>query len=322
MTVTSTWTPIPTPQVLAYSITVTIFNSAGELVRSLYNGQNSVDPTGFTVVYQGVQPDGTIPVLLSLLGNGSLPGIVWNTDNNNGQPVAPGVYQIQVQVVNNLDTVTTYNQQAIVLSGTGSDNLSIFNSAGELVDQIPVGTLTTPALGFTLGGSSTGVAGLGTSNPIVFKVQVGANSTTTTVQWDGTNSQGQPVQSGVYEVRLLFVAPGTSEVIKVIPVAILNPGNAQPQKSVDGAIVAPQPYLAKNSAGLMVTYRRIPDMNMSARVYNLAGQLVLQGADVGGTGAFVLQANQLASGIYIVELQMDEGLAVMARHLSKIAVIH
>jgi len=319
-----TWTPSVTPMPRPFNITVSIFNSAGELVKSLYNGPSAYDPSGFTVSRGTQNAAGNIPVTISYLGTGAIPGSVWDTTNNNGQPVAAGTYFIQVQVTNNNGTLNTYNQEVSIVSGGGRDNLSIFNSAGELVDQIPVGFLTAPALGLTLVGSSTGVAGAGSAHPIEFKVEGGANSTPTTIKWDGTNSQGQAVQSGVYQVRLVFVEPGTtSEVIKVIPVAIVNPGNNGPQKTVDAAVVAPQPFLAKNGgAGLTVRY--VVDnnnMQMSARVYNLAGQLVLEGAD-GGSGRFTLQANQLASGIYIVELQMNEGRAVVARRLTKIAVVH
>ena len=87
-------------------MTVDIYNSAGEKVRSLYNGPSSFDLSQLKVSISGPQASGA-PVLVDIGGLG-IPGgdPVWNGSNQGGQWVSNGVYYIKVSSVDPFGNVT------------------------------------------------------------------------------------------------------------------------------------------------------------------------------------------------------------------------
>jgi hypothetical protein len=246
--------------------------------------------------------------------------VTWDTTNNNGQSVAPGTYYVEVKSTDAFGKVTVYSEAVTVMGTLVSNSLKVYNSAGEMVDQVNLTALTGLATGFSSAtGSSAAVAGSG----LKFNVQVVGSNTPEQVAWNGLNAQGQPVSPGVYMVELVYAPVGqASAVVKVMPVTILDRPGGAAQTALAGAVVAPQPYVAAKGGGLNVVYTPVPGEQLSGRLYNLAGQLVEQGLDAQGSGRITLSVDRVSSGIYLMELQMDDGDAILARRIVKVAIVN
>jgi hypothetical protein len=306
---------------MPYTVSVSVYNSAGELVKNVSTGTSAFSPGALSTSLMAATASGAVPVQLTLLGGGSSSSLVWDTTNNNGQLVTGGTYYIKVQTTDNFGKITAFTQAVTVIGGAGTDSLVVFNSAGEVVQQINLGTVSAPPQDFSVVGSAAGISGLGTAASIKFKVTAPSGATSP-VSWNGENSQGQPVQSGTYMVRLVYTELGQSAVVKVIPVTILALPGGSPQASLAAAIAAPQPLVQrKDGTELSVVYPPLPGDALQANLYNLAGELVAKGLDSAGSGLCLVSTGHIASGIYELELLMVDNDALLARRVLKVVII-
>ena len=101
--------------------------------------------------------------------------------------------------------------------------------------------------------------------------------------WDGRNDQGQPVASGSYLVRLMETSLGRATTVKTISVIVLETPGGEAEAALSQARVGPQPWI---SGPLKVGYPAVPGLGVEARLYDLAGERVGQGADPGGQGSW------------------------------------
>jgi hypothetical protein len=314
---TITCTPVPLP----YRVSVTIYNEAGEVVRQVFNGAAASQPNGLTALQQPLAAGGGL--LLNVLGGGNgLSALEWDLDNNNGQPVSGGMYYVKVQTIDPYGNVTAYSQAVPVLPPASSDSLSIYNSAGELVRQIQLPAGLSPLSDFSVAGLTVGSSGPDAGVTAVSFTLKGAAGATSTWGWDGRNSVGQPVASGVYLVRLVHSALGQATTVKTLSVTLLAVPGSAAELSLSQARVGPQPWLGGGGpqGALKAQYPALPGLAVEARLYDLAGELVGQGADPQGTGTLELTTGPLAGGIYVLKLQAFQGQAALARRMVKVAV--
>jgi hypothetical protein len=300
---------------------VTIYNEAGEVVRQVFNGAAASQPNGLTALQQPLAAGGGL--LLNVLGGGNgLSALEWDLDNNNGQPVSGGMYYVKVQTIDPYGNVTAYSQAVPVLPPASSDSLSIYNSAGELVRQIQLPAGLSPLSDFSVAGLTVGSSGPDAGVTAVSFTLKGAAGATSTWGWDGRNSVGQPVASGVYLVRLVHSALGQATTVKTLSVTLLAVPGSAAELSLSQARVGPQPWLGGGGpqGALKAQYPALPGLAVEARLYDLAGELVGQGADPQGTGTLELTTGPLAGGIYVLKLQAFQGQAALARRMVKVAV--
>jgi hypothetical protein len=290
-------------------------------VKTLYSGPAAFKPTGVGGSLLPPAANGTIPVQITVQGNGGLPEIpnlVWDTDNNNGQQVSGGTYYVKVTTTDSFGHVTALTQAVSVLGAAAQASLEVFNSAGEMVQQISLSGLPSLPSDIVVTGSASMVGGPG--GAVKFSL-TGLNGASYPVAWNGENSHGQPVSSGVYLVRLVHSQLGQTVTVKSVAVNILDLPGGSAEQALAAAVAAPQPWMAGKGGALSVVYPPVAGEQMRARLYDLAGELVATGIDGQGGGDVQLQPARLSSGIYLLQLSIGSNGVVLAQRVLKIAVV-
>ena len=318
---TITLTPVPMP----YTIVVSVYNSAGEVVRNLYSGTSQTMPTALnlqSLVLNGQQ--GYQMTLDGQLANGQ-DSLFWNEANDAGQQVDNGVYTFQVQVRDQYNHISTLVQQVAVASGQGTNTLEVFASNGEVVYQMALDRSNGDLVSFSLPNGPQFAVGLDASGSplpktgllIALNNSKGADGT---VLWSGLGLSGQLLQSGIYTVQLLQSGAGGSVILESRQVVLLRTGTPQ-----GGNIrLVPNPAGTGAGGGTKVTLFYTPSVSGSAlaEVYNIAGERVTMGIDSSNSGKISLDMTHAASGTYIVSLTIRDNGMVLYRKVAKLAVVH
>ncbi|HTB22962.1 MAG TPA: T9SS type A sorting domain-containing protein [bacterium] len=318
-TFTASATPVPEP----YSVVVNIYNSAGELVRSLYNG-TSENPAGQAQVVETADPSGGLQVDITGLDGNAGSNLVWNTNNNGGQTVASGIYTVQITSTNDFGQVQAQSKAVSVVEPAGSASLKIYNSSGELVADLspalagqtsaPVGMSLTPANGQ----SGTGV--VASSNPALGGLSIKltfSGGATQTVVWSGMGSQGQALQPGNYLAVLSQSMPGASVTVKSLPFVLLDVAATSAAGMARSALVRPNPV---QDGWFTVQYTSDGTDTAAARLYDMAGQWVGDGVST-GSGSMRLSGGWSA-GVYLLDFEVRGASGgVLARRVLKVAVV-
>ncbi|HTB22929.1 MAG TPA: hypothetical protein VK914_09500 [bacterium] len=308
-------------------VTVAIYNSAGELVRSLYQG-GAANPANQVQVLESVGPGGALQVDVTGLDGQAGSDLIWNATNNGGQSVAAGVYTVQVATTNPFGQVQTQTKMVAVTAGAGPVSLGIFNSAGELVanlsaemagqDSEPVSMSLAPPDGQAGNGvvAVSGAAAGSGSGGLIIKITF-ANGDTKTVLWDGLGTQGQPLQPGNYLATLYQAEPGSDTVVKSQPFVLLGAADGSANSMAQSAIVVPNPV-----DGDWFTVQFQPDATDSAaaRLYTLDGGVAAEGAS-NGPGSLRLSGDW-SGGVYLLDFEVHGGPGgTLARRVLKVAIV-
>jgi hypothetical protein len=317
-----TTTPIPMP----FHMVVRVYNEAGEVVRNLYDGSISHSPASFGASEQTmVIGEQTVSLNFSgLLENGST-ALIWAGDNDQTQEVTSGTYYFKIEVVDFVGKVTAYIQPVSVLEPRSPSIIRIYNTAGEIVYEA-YNTLAQDIVDFYPAtpnfapnyDPATGQA-LNLLN-VTYRLEDGSLYTPS-VGWDGRNSRGQPVDSGVYSIQLVReVAGSNASEITIRKVTVLQSNTKLVSSEV---IPAQNPVVpgADGSVNLDLRYPVPPRGTAFASVYNIAGELVAQGYDLGGYGQLKVPMENVSAGVYVVEFSIREGSAILMRTIIKVAVV-
>ena len=321
---TASATPIPQP----HHVRIAVYNSAGELVKLLFNGGAQYQP-GDLGVDKDVVPGGAGSLSLHFPGQlfdpnlGAITSIVWAADNDSGQPIHGGIYTIKAEITDQFGSTTSLQHAVQVIDVTPQNNLSIYNSAGELVARLPLPSAGTGRFaGLRLPEDSYGAKyddRTGAAQGPLFTVMVmDERGVEQAVTWDGRNAQGVPVASGSYTAELVYDVPGSGgrRVVETKGFVVLQAGDAA---SLAGSYACPNPSL--HGADIVVFYPVSAQYNAFARLYTLSGELVAQSDDLSHAGQLRFITRGLASGVYAVQIEKVSGSAVAARTVLKVAVV-
>jgi hypothetical protein len=322
---TPTQSPLPVP----YQLNISAYNSAGELVATIFSGGAQYVPLTLSLS-EGVAstsvPGGVwvnIPGALTQNNVQTSNGVPWDLKNNTGQFVSSGVYYIKAEFKDPYDKVTSLTQPLQVINDSTSNTFKIFNSAGELVytyslqslglPNPPVTSLSLPQ-GQNVYAEVIGANGVNTT-PLSIGVR-DSQGNSGTILWYGQGSDGQPLQTGTYFLQVWNSGPNgeTEQVSKEI--MILKSGNSV---SLSGAYTYPNP--AQNVKTLLVKYPASAGLLGQGMLFDLSGNLVASGSDPAATGTFGIPIKHLASGIYLLRLRKLENGQALAERVLKVAVI-
>lgn len=324
---TITETPIPSP----FKVVIGAYNSAGELVKIIFNGSAQYQPGDLGLnkdLIPGGAPGADGAVSISFPGYlmdpklGKLSSVLWLADNNDGQLIDGGVYTIKAEIQDNFGQVTSLQRSIQVVSVRPQNELVIFNSAGEVVakPQLVLGPtkrsltsvwLKTETYAPTFNPDGSTVAGL----RFYFRDETGVEVWT---DWDGKNALGVPVASGSYTAQLLYNAGGGggTKIVQQHGFVVIQAGNIA---NFDGAYAVPNPAL--RGAPIKISYPVTQNYSAAARMFSLSGELIAAADDPLKSGWMVFDSGRMAPGVYIIKLEKLSGGALVTSRILKVAVV-
>lgn len=310
MTATPTYTITETPQPYPYFLSITAYNSAGEVVKVI--GECKTNKTMSDVIfYSGGVFDGNI-LNFGTLFEIVIPGVqspgsggavslnfAWNAANEQGQYVGNGNYYIVVEEHDPYGHIKTITKQLFVGMGEEYVELSIYNTAGELVARVTDYDLEWSGSPITM------------EAPQPYKIEAGgglipvsfSENTSDVIYWDGRSAQGKALASGIYEMKIKIGKHG--EIWEASrSVTILT----EAESYLDRLVVYPSPFELK-ARGLEIRWYAadgycLPDGGADIYIYNTAGELIKKARSCLECGNFTWEVASemprgLAPGVYI-----------------------
>jgi flagellar hook assembly protein FlgD len=285
------------------------YNEAGEKVRTIAVSEVSNIITDVTTMLDGSPSSVFVPGGNSAISidfsNMTSPGqptagnviFTWNGETDSGQLVAPGVYYIKITDIDTYAHVNTKVLEVQVMFPQKATLISIYNSAGELVQRAQQAPLT-GALKLTMQDVFS-IGALGDNIPINYGPGAVYN-------WDGKNAHGELVGSGIYEVQIQTFLLNSTSVTVSKSINILNGGK---NDLISNQKAFPNPYvLSSGNANATIAWQAGSTGTMDIKIYNVAGEIVkaITTTLEAGQTAWDLSASHgggVSSGIYVIILE-------------------
>lgn len=306
-----------------YTVNINIYNSAGEVVKTIPALEYSGPINGFTL-----QPNNQITTLqgpgstVEIFYNGTLIAI-WDGTNNSENPVTNGIYQIKVDSTSSSGFLTSVTQQVMVNRQLSNITATIYNSAGEMVRTLynvvsDASDVEMTNVNLSSSVISPGVPTSGSLQELL--ITVDTSGTPVVLTWDGTNNSAMVVTPGTYTIHLHWdngQQGGTTDISRTVSV-IGGTG-------ASGTVVAEPNVL---QTGQMTTiFNGIGIANATAldvKIYTIAGQMV-PATILQTPGAAIAQwtATGVASGLYLASVEvLNSNGGVIEHQTLKILVLH
>jgi flagellar hook assembly protein FlgD len=308
-TATITITPVPFP----YVMNISVYNEAGELVKVIANTTTSQEAQQVQLLLNGsqtnvVSPGSGTPLTIQI-PNIETPdqqktsgvSFTWDGTNSAGQDVANGAYYIKETTTDPYGHTDIITKPITVINDSQYVQVNIYNSAGELVQTIQGAYNGSDQVSLNISNSSGAdnyVFGVGKGAPAII---IGYTTTGANVTWNGQNSQGDYVASGVYEVQLVVKSSTGLSVVASKPITILDEGSGDVLGTVKSL---PNPYTGTGATPLIFTWQPSAGGTIKIKIYNIAGELVR--TLTGDLGAATINwdlksvgGQQVSSGTYI-----------------------
>ncbi|HXB96936.1 MAG TPA: hypothetical protein VNZ54_02720, partial [bacterium] len=239
---------------------------------------------------------------------------LWDGSNNNGQQVTSGVYYVKTEVVDNNGNDTVYIHPVTVIALANQFSLKVYNSAGELVRTLALGNYGNGLAPNSLSTGQKAVAFGPNGGQFTFNVGPG------TINWNGLNDQGQLVQQGGYTVQLVSQGMGSPYTVASVDVTVLSVSGSV----LAGAFVAPNPVPEGVGTVTVVLPGATSVCHITARLYNVAGELVMVGNNDMNYGkiTFNTGGRRVAGGIYVVALSAVGPWGQAERHSVHFVIVH
>jgi hypothetical protein len=296
---------------------VAVYNTAGEKVRSLYQGSVQYEPGSVSLSASVLSDGASVLVYFSGYLDDLSHTLSWNGNNDQGQAVCNGAYLVTLNCRDSDGVTITLTVQVLVARSGTAQRVAAYNSAGELVAPI-----STQGLGrlvdFTLPDGATFVSpvdGLGGSGLRI--LLRGADGKQAVTAWDGRDSSGNAVASGVYLLKLQDTQPGGAPLAVERSVMLIR---GVGRLNTHGVLI-PNPAGA-GTAEVMLEYHPFSGCVASAQVFDLSGGRVCQVQSSAETGRLSIPVQGLSAGIYLVRFTQMQGGAVAGSSLLKLAVVH
>jgi flagellar hook assembly protein FlgD len=302
-----------------YTVKIGVYNSAGELVTTLYTQQDMQPINAFTLGSgQITSLDGAGGAVTIYLGG--VPITAWNGITATGTPATNGTYYITSQSTDGSGNVITVSQNMTVSRPYAQVTANIYNEAGEVVRHLYARVMSLPNSAMTdvvLSSSviRPGITGPNSTSDAQIDIKTSAGGVT--LSWDGTNDSGALVTDGTYEIGIHW-DNGNGQIQNLTrEISVMGTSH------LDQVVAAPNVLTSGNTTANF-TLQSNSSYTLKVRVYTTAGELV--GVTTGGVGANQASWDSTgrASGFYIavVQLTNPQTGGVVGRQILKISVIH
>ena len=261
----------------------TVFNPATGQLELRFNGIQSPDQ-------QGAGPDHTV-------------SFFWDASSDSGQQVSQGLYYLKISTTDTYGHVNTKIESIQILRLDVYARINIYNSAGELVRRLQVNN----------------VANTNVSLAVDDVIQVGKNSGVINIEyapgasiaWDGLNSEGRTVESGVYEMQVEVKTAQGFQIMATKSVTILNAGS---NGIISDIKIYPNPAIVSDAtAGATIKWLTGESGQADIKIYNMAGEMVRGISTSIGAGMSGIiwdlkssGGDEVSSGLYVVVIYVKK----------------
>jgi flagellar hook assembly protein FlgD len=304
-----------------YTVSINIYNSAGEVVKTIQVQQysqpiNSISLQSSNMITSLQGPGSTILIYYA----GNLIG-TWDGSNNEGNPVTNGNYEIKVDSVSSTGLETSVQQPATVDRKLSNITAYIYNSAGEVVRTLynvvddSIGTqMTNVNLSSSVMNPGTRTNGSMTD----LQIFVVTSGLPVTLTWDGTNNTGTNVTPGTYSIQLHW-DNGQGETTNITRNVLVTAGGG-----VSGVVVAEPNVLTSGHTVTTINAAGIANAStLNVKIYTIAGELVKSMPGAFGVLTVSWDSSGMASGVYIIETQvLNMNGGNVCQQSMKVLVIH
>lgn len=309
---------------MPYTGVIDIYNEAGEKIKSigstlLLNPITDlvlVENSNTTTVYD--PKDGSLDIRVPGQGTDGKQYIdfTWDGSNNNGQDIVPGIYYIKMTITDPYGSGTAVVEAVQVVEEEVYTRISIYNSAGELVKRVQVPEVETKVINLQV--DDVFYAGGNSSTTIKY-------GNTGTLVWDGTNSMGDLVGSGTYEV---VVEEKTADGYDAVASKTITVLDGSGPSAIGQFKIEPNPVVVQGGVvnPMKFAWDGTEPGDVTIKIYNIAGELIkMLGAKVGdGSVQWDLKTSngyEAASGFYIVVVEDKTDSGKLERKITKLVII-
>ena len=314
-----------------YVVQMSIYNSVGELIKTLTTFERQVAINNFTVNNGVITSDSGVA---QFVYNG-MPLGSWDATGESGGKVTNGAYIVKVESVDPFGVTTTVTHTVSVQISRSTLEIAVYNEAGEIVKHFTQAEVQTMLGG--VGGSLLPddfniekVALSSTTLSPSYGASTNPNSTLTITMgsgrsftWDGRGDSGAILTSGTYFIEIKS-EPENQEHLEIVrPITIQN-NNAN---GIAGVVMGPNPiHLDKTTLG---TFYINPGGSafdgVNVKIYTIAGELMTSFENVPGNPAMAvwdLSRGGVASGMYLAVVEMHWNGGIIGRKIVKVMVVH
>jgi flagellar hook assembly protein FlgD len=299
-------------------IIIKVYNSAGEVVRTVAKSP------AYGLMVKGIFTISGDPQK-SILGYGdtlqiALPGVsstqggaddvfTWDGKNDGEQTVSSGAYYVAVEQVDPYGHITTLTRDVTVMITESIVWLNIYNSAGELVRTITAFNRIDPEkIRLAISANATEMAVpsvivIRKDNMVPVVINYG-DGLTDNLTWDGKNSFGRAVDSGVYELQVVVKTEMGMAIVAEKSVTVLEETGSM----ISALKAVPNPYHGKGK-GISFQWGAVQDGNITVLIMNMAGEHMktLKAKVIDGSVFWDLTTDSGApvpTGLYVVEFEV------------------
>lgn len=241
----------------------------------------------------------------------------WDGKTSAGQLAASGSYYIKLEEVDVYGHVNTLVHEISLLQAQPYVELDIYNSAGEFVYSHREADIQ-PSGKIVLGIPDKIILKATGNNDVTIVFGPGLNDF---MAWNGMNSFGTAVSSGIYELRIV----SKNKYGKIIEAGKTVQIFRETGNFIENIIVAPNPYKGLKS-GITFWWGKSATGSAALYLYNIAGELArtLNGKlEDGGLiwDAEAQNGRNVSDGLYIYVLVAKNEYGYIQKKTGKIAVL-
>jgi len=220
----------------------------------------------------------------------------WDGTNDNGQEIKNGKYYIKITTRDKYGHTEVKVKDLTVVKTEEYVRLSIYNTAGEVVRRIE----KEKARDVRIDLSVEDVIYIGEGKKIEIEYGNGAY-----MEWDGKNSEGRLVDSGIYELQIEVKTKEGYSVMATKTVTILK---GKEDNILGDVKICPNPFDNKRGSTIRIEWTNIEKGEVNIKIYNIAGELIkkISGKKEKGSVSWNIttpEGKKVTSGIYLVIIE-------------------
>ena len=340
LTITMSPTITPTLKIYPFTISVAVYNEAGEIVKKIAATPSDGQLSDFLLLLDGQTAKiisnecGELEIFLpgvstpyNQIERGSL--FTWDVKNNQSQYVDSGIYYIKIEQTDPYGHVISITKSITVFDARQYIEFRVFNTAGEIVRSIrtykKIDLLPTLA-------DAPDIIRLYSEKENLIQIQFTKNPNDF-IEWDCKSENGTLLTTGIYEIQVIVVKNNMKPIIVTKTISIINPG-----KSFLGEIsIIPNPVDRKENNNIQIRWdfgmkpwNYNPDYafegETNIKIYNIAGELIWKRISQLQTGYIewdtkTTNGNLTTRGIYICVIDAMNKSGYFERRINKIVII-